>query len=171
MKKKVDRTMIITTVVCLLPIIFSLMVYDKLPEKVPIHWNGEGVIDNYASKPVGAFLLPVVMAVVNIITNICLNNDPRQKNASKVLKLIGLWTIPCLTIVACTITMLSALGHKIHVESITPVFVGILIIICGNYLPKCKQNYTVGIKLPWTLNSEENWNKTHRLGGYVWQED
>nr|WP_275450028.1 SdpI family protein [Clostridium massiliodielmoense] len=40
--------------------------------------------------------------------------------------------------------------------------------MCGNYLPKCKQNYTVGIKLPWTLNSEENWNKTHRLGGYVW---
>ena len=44
---------------------------------------------------------------------------------------------------------------------------GLVFIIIGNYLPKCKQNYTVGIKLPWTLNSEENWNKTHRLAGYV----
>lgn len=37
--------------------------------------------------------------------------------------------------------------------------------LIGNYLPKCRQNYTMGIKLPWTLNSEENWERTHRFGG------
>ena len=40
--------------------------------------------------------------------------------------------------------------------------------ICGNYLPKCKRNYTLGIKLPWTLDNEDNWNKTHRFAGFVW---
>ena len=38
----------------------------------------------------------------------------------------------------------------------------------GNYLPKCRQNYTVGIKIPWTLHDEENWNHTHRMAGYLW---
>ena len=45
---------------------------------------------------------------------------------------------------------------------------GLVLVIVGNYLPKCHQSYTVGIKLPWTLNNEENWAKTHRLAGKVW---
>ena len=40
--------------------------------------------------------------------------------------------------------------------------------IIGNYLPKARQNYTIGIKIPWTLANEENWNRTHRLAGYLW---
>ena len=48
------------------------------------------------------------------------------------------------------------------------ILVGILFIVIGNYLPKCRQNYTVGIKLPWTLHDEENWNRTHRLAGKIW---
>ena len=46
--------------------------------------------------------------------------------------------------------------------------VGLVLAIVGNYLPKCKQNYTIGIKIPWTLNSEENWNRTHRFAGRLW---
>ena len=48
------------------------------------------------------------------------------------------------------------------------VFVGILLAVIGNYMPKCRLNYTMGIRTPWTLSSEENWNKTHRLGGKIW---
>ena len=46
--------------------------------------------------------------------------------------------------------------------------IGVLFMIIGNYLPKCKQNYTMGIKLPWTLDDEENWNRTHRFAGFLW---
>ena len=35
-------------------------------------------------------------------------------------------------------------------------------------MPKLKQNYTIGIKVPWTLNSEENWNMTHRMAGKLY---
>ena len=45
---------------------------------------------------------------------------------------------------------------------------GLLFLIIGNYLPKARQNYTIGIKIPWTLANEENWNRTHRLAGYLW---
>ena len=48
------------------------------------------------------------------------------------------------------------------------VFIGLLMIGMGNYLPKSKQSYTMGVKLPWTLNSEENWNRTNRLAGWMW---
>ena len=62
----------------------------------------------------------------------------------------------------------ASFGFDVRVEFIIPLFMGVLFLIIGNYLPKCKQNYTIGIKVPWTLNSEDNWNKTHRLAGIIW---
>ena len=65
------------------------------------------------------------------------------------------------------ISVFYGLDKEINVMVIVSLFVGFLLIVMGNYLPKTKRNYTVGIKLPWTLNSDENWRKTHRLGGYT----
>jgi uncharacterized membrane protein len=62
----------------------------------------------------------------------------------------------------------SALGVSVRVETLMPILLGLLFVAIGNYMPKCKQNYTIGIKIPWTLASEENWNRTHRLAGWVW---
>ena len=168
MKIKVDKLLIISTLICLLPIILSLIVYDKLPDTMPIHWDIEGNPDGYGSKAFAAIWLPLMMAGLNLITHFGLNTDPKKANSSKILKLIGKLTIPFLSLTLLPITIFAGLGYEIAIEKIVPAFVGLLFIIVGNYLPKSKQNYTVGIKLPWTLDSETNWNKTHRLAGYLW---
>lgn len=168
MKIKVDKLLIISTVICLLPIILSLILYDKLPDELPIHWDIEGNPDNYSSKAFAAIGLPFMMAGLNLITHLGLNTDPKKANSSVVLKLIGKLTIPFLSVTLLPITLFTGLGYDIPIEKIVPAFVGVLFIIIGNYLPKSKQNYTVGIKLPWTLNNESNWNKTHHLAGYLW---
>jgi uncharacterized membrane protein len=62
----------------------------------------------------------------------------------------------------------AAMGYSVPIEVIMPLLVGVMFIVVGNLLPKCRQTYTMGIKLPWTLASEENWNATHRFGGTVW---
>ena len=59
-------------------------------------------------------------------------------------------------------------GKDVKIEVIIPAFISVVLTIVGNYLPKCKQNSTMGIKIPWTLKSEENWNKTHHMAGYLW---
>src|SRR5699024_6947012 len=48
------------------------------------------------------------------------------------------------------------------------VFIGVLLIISGNYFPKNHINPYVGLTLPWLLDDEEGWYKTHRLGSYTW---
>ena len=64
----------------------------------------------------------------------------------------------------------NALGYKdvINLNLWTNVLLGIVLIVVGNYLPKCRQNYMIGIKLPWTLDNEENWDYTHRMAGKWW---
>jgi uncharacterized membrane protein len=79
-----------------------------------------------------------------------------------------LWICPVLSLVLNALVYTTALGCPLDVEIIMPLLVGLMFIIVGNLLPKCRQSYTMGIKLPWTLHNEENWNKTHRLGGKTW---
>lgn len=61
-----------------------------------------------------------------------------------------------------------ALDKAISITLVVPVLLGLLLIVVGNYLPKNRQNYTIGLKLPWTLDDPDNWNKTHRLAGYLY---
>lgn len=165
---KKDNILWITTIICFLPLILSFGVYDKLPEVVPIHFNYAGVPNNYVPKAVGAFGMPVLMAIINIFIHFKLNNDPKKMNSPSALKYLGKWSAPIISVVLVPVTLFIALGYKIPIQIIISVVVGVIIVAVGNYLPKCKQNYTVGIRLPWTLNSEMNWNKTHHMAGYLW---
>ena len=163
---KKDKLLWITTIICILPVILSFILYDRLPEQVAIHFDSAGIADNYAPKAFAAFGLPILMAALNAFTHFIMNNDPKKMNSALALKYMGKWIIPIMTVVLVPFTLFNALGYKIPLLNVMPIFVGVIILAFGNYLPKCKQNYTVGIKLPWTLNSEVNWNKTHHLTYY-----
>lgn len=161
------KTILITCGVCLLPMIFGVIMYDQLPAQIPIHWNVAGKIDNYASKAVAVFILPLMMAAIQLFCMVMMKFDPKHKNYSEKMQAIVIWIIPVMTLVLESITYAVVFGYDISINTVIPMLIGGLFIILGNYLPKCRQNYTVGIKLPWTLNDEDNWNKTNRLGGYI----
>ena len=81
---------------------------------------------------------------------------------------IVLWICPVVSLFASAMVYSYALGYAINVSRAGTFLTGILFVVIGNYLPKCRHNYTVGIRLPWTLDNEDNWNHTHRFAGYVW---
>lgn len=167
-KNKMVGMLILTTIVCLLPMVYGLMVYDRLPAEVPIHWNMANEVDNYSSKAFAVFGMPVLMAVLNLVVQIGMAMDPNKAGHPEKIKVLIAWIIPLLTLIVVPISLLVAQGIQIDVGFVVTLVIGILFLMIGNYLPKCRQNYTLGIRLPWTLNSEENWNRTHRMAGFVW---
>ena len=168
MIKKNLKTLIITSVIILLPILAGLLLWDQLPAQIPTHWNVDGEVDGWSSKAFAVFGLPLILLAAQWLCMLGTTTDPKKGNhPQKILHLV-LWIIPVLNIVLSVITYATALGKTVRVEVILPVFMGLLFAIIGNYLPKSKQNYTIGIKIPWTLSSEENWNKTHRFAGRLW---
>ena len=158
--------MIITTLICLLPMAVAALVYDRLPEQMVTHWGNEGP-NGYSSKAFACFGLPGIMVGLNLLVYFVMENDPKRKNYSHTLRELMKFLIPVMTLVTSAVTIGTGLGISFKVNLIMSILVGVILIIIGNYLPKCKQNFTMGIKCPWTLNSEENWNKTHHLGGYL----
>jgi uncharacterized membrane protein len=168
MIKKHWKLLLVTSIIILLPIVAGVVLWNQLPEQVPIHWNANGEIDGWSSKIFFVFGMPAIMLAFQWLCTLGTGADPKKANhPEKILQLV-LWIIPVLNTVLSVITYGAALGQQVRMEVIMPVLIGLILAIVGNYLPKCKQNYTIGIKIPWTLNSEENWNKTHRFAGWLW---
>ena len=167
MLKKNLKTLIITSVVILLPILAGLYLWDKLPEQMPIHFGENGEPDNWASKEFAVLGLPVILVALQWILTGYMGQDPKRKNISEKMVALSLWIIPVVSVLGNGITYLYLSYEDINVVTIATLFLGLLLMVVGNYLPKMKQSYTMGIKLPWTLNSEENWYRTHRFAGVV----
>lgn len=167
--KKNKWLFVVTSVIIVLPILVGVLLWDKLPEQVPYHWGVNGEVDGWASKPTAVFLLPVIMLAVQWFCVLMTGLDPKGKDVAKT-KMMGivLWIIPVLNLFLHVMVWLAALGREVNMAVVMPLFMGALFVIIGNYLPKCKQSYTLGIKLPWTLHDEENWNATHRMAGKLW---
>lgn len=166
--KKDKRTLIVTTLLCLLPMLVGIAVYDRLPERMATHWGLHGEVNGWSSRAFAVFGLPLIVAALNVVTYFGLNADPKRANMSPALRLIAQWTCPVVSVLTGGLTIAWGLGFELRIERIVPIFVGLVFVIIGNYMPKTKQSYTMGIRLPWTLHSEENWNRTHRLAGFLW---
>lgn len=166
---KNNRTIVwVTSIICLLPLVYSALAYTSLPERIAIHWNSAGVPDNWAHKAVAAFGLPFLFLAINLYSKMRLLNDPRREGQSQAIRQISIWLIPAASIVLVPVTLLMAMGARVPIVLLGSLLVGLLLVIFGNNLPKNRQNYTIGFKLPWTLNDADNWNKVHRLAGYLW---
>ena len=168
MIKKNLKILIITSLVILIPIIAGVVLWDKLPEQIPMHWNSAGEVDGWSSKPFAVFAAPLILLALHWLCLCSTLNDPKNKNRSGKMINLVFWIIPLLSIMLSVLTYCTAMGKDMQVDVIVFVILGASFIFIGNYLPKCHQNYTIGIKIPWTLHSEENWNKTHRLAGWLW---
>lgn len=151
--------------VCFIPVIVGLILYNKLPDMVATHFGADFTPDSYSPKWMTVFGIPGILAVINLFLWFMLEADPKGKSINKNMKAVSRWIVPILSVfVNCAIIVYS-LNNGINMMKFIPLLVGIILILTGNYMPKCRQNYTAGIKLPWTLASEENWNRTHRFGG------
>ena len=168
MIKKNLKVLMITSIIILLPMLVGLILWNQLPDKIPFHWNAAGEVDGWASRSVAVFVPSAAMLALQWLCVVVTSADPKKQNhPDKVIHLV-LWLIPLLTGFISALMYATALGRSVRVEVLMPILLGLIFIAIGNYLPKCKQNYTIGIKIPWTLASEENWNRTHRLSGWVW---
>ena len=168
MIKKNLPKLIITSVITLIPVVIGLILWNKLPDQVPVHWDINGAVDGYATRTQAVFAMPFVLVAFHWICVLGTLLDPKKQNINDKMFTLVLWIIPVISLLCNSLVYATALGHKVSVEIIMPLFMGALFVIIGNYMPKCKQSYTMGIKLPWTLDDEENWNKTHRLAGFLW---
>lgn len=166
--KKNKNTLILTSLVILLPVVFGVALWNKLPNTMPTHWGVGNKPNGYSSKAFTVFGIPAIMLLLQFFSVWATSKDPKSDNINNKMLAFVFWIIPICTVLVCSISYAYSIGVNVNVGMFVMLFLSILFIIIGNYLPKCKQTYTVGIRVPWTLSDIEIWNKTHRFAGIIW---
>lgn len=148
---------------------FSLAMYARLPQRMPVHWGLQGEVDRYGSRIEGAFFVPLMMLVLWGLMRFLPRIDPRRANYEKfadtydllVNSLMALFAVMHVAVIG------AALGWPISMGRLMPVLIGLEFIILGNALPRARPNWWFGIRTPWTLSNDRVWTRTHRVGGYL----
>lgn len=155
------------------PLIYLLVTWNSLPEKVAMHFDWQGHPDRYGNKN-ELLLMVAILALVSIGLFFLLSNiyriDPKKyavENKDRLLRMAFVISI-FMAALSCFIIYSSAKeGFELGIRY---VFAGVGLLLCfiGNYMHTIRPNYFAGIRVPWTLNNEDNWRKTHLLAGRLW---
>jgi uncharacterized membrane protein len=164
-RKKLIQEMVLIFLT-ILPVIYLAVNWNLLPESMPIHFGTHGQPNGYGSRyvyvwlPVGLYLMMLVLPKI----------DPRKANyfvfreSYYKLRLILAIFIGVLD----SAIIWSVINKTDSIQKFLPLTIFFLFMLIGNYMGNIRPNYFVGIKVPWTLNSDEVWTRTHKLAGKLW---
>jgi uncharacterized membrane protein len=155
-----------------IPFIYAAYLYPSLPEIIPTHFNIKGEADGFGGKG-SIYVGPSIMGMASLFTYFFLTYikkiDPKRSEQMEdgLFQKFGFFTVLFLT--ALSMVILYTTTHQgISIEKLLFPMMGLAFAGMGLYMPKIKQNYFAGFKLPWTLDNEDNWNATHKIAGKVW---
>lgn len=169
MKIKINKKLLLfTSILILLSSLVGCVFWYQLPEKMPTHFNLLGQADGYNHKVFAIFGLPALMLLMHWLLLFLMIKDPKSSNISSKIQVLIYWIIPFVSCLSMISIYGESLGYSMMSGILAQIFMGVLMIVIGNYLPKTRKNYIIGIRLPWTLENDKNWRKTHRLAGKIW---
>lgn len=166
MIRKHLKMLLLTSAVILVPMAVGLLLWDRLPNTMNLHWGLDGQADGAAGK---AFAVCFPSLLILAVHWLCVALSARDlKGQSPKAMALTLWICPMLSLVMHSLLYAVALGLDFNLKLLIFVPLGVLFAVMGNYMPKFRRNATMGIKTVWALADDANWNATHRFGGRVW---
>jgi uncharacterized membrane protein len=144
-----------------------VVAWPWLPENVPTHWNIRGEVDGRMPRFPGVFLAPAVALGMWLLLPLLRKLDPRRENYERFDETFWLVVNVLLGFLAAVHALLlaAAVGWPVDVARWLVALLGVMMIVLGNYLPRVRSNWWMGVRTPWTLESERVWRDTHRLAG------
>jgi uncharacterized membrane protein len=164
------RKELINLLIIIVPFIFIALKWNDFPDKIPMHWNIKGEIDNYGSRAFGLLALPGMNILMYLLFLFIPKIDPKKSNYPlfedkwKIIRTV----IHLFILVMFFVIAFVSLGYNLPVDKIVMISVILLMLLFGNYMGNIRHNYFIGIKTPWTLANENVWRLTHRIAGKIW---
>jgi uncharacterized membrane protein len=148
--------------------LFTALVYDRLPARMATHFGTEGP-NGWSGRFAGAWIVPAITLGLWLLLRFVPRIDPRGINYARFWETYEtiILAVVALMVVVHVSLLGYALGWPVRVETVVPLAVGALMILIGNLMPRLKSTWFVGIRTPWTLTNDVVWEKTHRVGGYL----
>ncbi len=159
---------VLSTLAILLPAVVGLCIWDRLPERVPTHFGFDGEPNAWSSPAVLVLGMPVVLLALHWFCLWITLREPQNRDQSPRVMTLLFATTPAITWAVYVVLYGRCLGYIEDPVLLPMLLVSGMIAVFGNFMPKFKQNRSMGFRVSWTLNDEGCWLATHRFGGRLW---
>ena len=159
---------LISSIATLSPIIFGIIAWDILPEKIATHWGIDGQANGWSSPLFAVLFLPIFLFFLNLLCLFITSKDKKNRNQNPKAMNVIFCIMPVLSLYTNGIIYATAFGLEFNMMAGICILLGVMFIAIGNYMPKVTQSRTYGIKVKWALANEENWYATHRFAGKIY---
>jgi uncharacterized membrane protein len=167
-----QRTMIIANAILIAGTLFiGVFLFPALPEKIATHWDASGLANGSLPKFWAVFLIPFIMTLMLGLSVLLPIIDPMKKNVESFRRSyqnLFLW-ISIFLFYLFILMMSWNLGWRFNFATALMPALGVLWFVIGVLLSRSKRNWFVGIRTPWTMESEEVWHKTHEIGALIFK--
>ncbi len=169
-KIKWGKIDLMSLIIILIPITLTLYLYNRLPNQLAVHFGTNGEANGYQGK--FSFLLTSVLFLIGIplLLKITRYIDPKRKNYDKFETTFDMFRLiftAFLSVMYISMIYIN-LGYSVNIQMIVLIGIGLLFMYLGKTMSRIHFNYTMGIRTPWTLASEDVWQRTHRFAGPLW---
>ena len=162
---------VVSTVALAATAFFTLAAFQTLPAdaRLAIHWNVDGVADGFAGRE-ALLLLPAIFGLTALLIALAIRFDPKRANIVRSAEAVGYVGMGLVLLFAVTQSAIinSGYGEAARLDHAVPIVLGALFVLFGYAAPQIKQNYTIGVRLPWTLESAAAWDAAHVTVGLAW---
>lgn len=165
--KMINKRELLPLALIVLALAIGLVLYNDLPDRIPSHWNSQGEVDSFSGKTFSVLFFPGLALAVYLLMTFLPKLDPLKKNYAKFTNSYYWFRTVMVTffVLLYFYTIGAAMGVELNINNVILPTLAIVFVFIGLFLPRIKKNYFVGIRTPWTLHSEEVWNRTHRFSG------
>jgi uncharacterized membrane protein len=166
-----NRIMVIVWALVLLAFVISAIAYPRVPDRVASHWNARGEVDDTMGRFWGVFFLPLMLAGLVIFLIVIPSIDPLKANIAQFRGYYDQFILvfALFMLLVHLQVILWNLGIQISPNLVLPIGIAMLFFYLGTMMRHVKRNFFIGIRTPWTLSSDAVWEKTHQLGGRLFQ--
>lgn len=161
-----NQKQMLSVIMILLAFATAIYFEPLMPQQMASHWNWQGNADGYAGKVFALFFFPFLMVILNLLFRFIPNIDPQKKNIEKFWESYDSFILVfnIFMFYLYSVTIVWNMGFKMNMNVVLMPAFAVLFYSCGELIKNAKMNYTIGIKLPWTLANETVWDKTHKVG-------
>ncbi|MCX9025602.1 MAG: SdpI family protein [Candidatus Methanoperedens sp.] len=169
--KTMRKSEIIILVIIILSFAIGIYYYPQMPEKVASHWNTQGQVNGYTSKFWGLFLMPVISTGMLLLFILIPRIDPLKSNIQEFRKYFDGFVVLIIGFLFYLhlLTIFWNLGYTFNMITFLSPALAILFYYTGILIENAKRNWFIGIRTPWTMSSDNVWDKTHKLGGKLFK--
>lgn len=159
-----------TTALVIVALMFGMSLWSlgHIPDgPMAVHFNIRGEADGYVPRNIGLFMVPMIALALAGLFMVLPKIMPKKGSLERSTEAYGaiMLGVLLLQLVVHFLLIAEALGSNLDTMAVAFSATGLLFVVMGNYLPKTRYNYVMGIRTPWTLADERVWDRTHRLAG------